>query len=468
MNNNDIRRPAVAGQFYPDDKQQLISMLEKYYAAADNKKQETLVRALIVPHAGYIYSGKVAAKAFASVPAYAKYDNIFLIGPCHHVYIDGASVCNQYKYYQTPLGNVPVNLQICNALINSSNVFCYQPRAHVYEHCIEVQLPFLQYKFEHVPSIVPILIGTQDEEKLQTIATHLKPYFTENNLFVISSDFSHYPCYKDALKADARSGEGVMSGNVNGFIQSLIDNENADYNNLVTSACGQSAIAVLLMLAQNKANCHMIHLAYKNSGDSEYGDKEQVVGYHAFALLQNKGFNLSESEKKLLLRIARNSIEQKYGMDSFNSKDLPSAVYTKCGVFVTLTENGRLRGCIGSFENNLPLVDLVKKMAVEAAFEDPRFLPLQQSELENIKIEISVLTPLQRIQSIDDFVLHRDGIFIKKGDRTGTFLPQVADETMWTKEEFLGHCSQDKAGIGWNGWKEAELYTYRALIFHEE
>lgn len=155
-------------------------------------------------------------------------------------------------------------------------------------------------------------------------------------------------------------------------------------------------------------------------------------------------------------------------MDSFNSKDFPSAVYTKCGVFVTLTENGRLRGCIGSFENNLPLVDLVKKMAVEAAFEDPRFLPLQQSELENIKIEISVLTPLQRIQSIDDFVLHRDGIFIKKGDRTGTFLPQVADETMWTKEEFLGHCSQDKAGIGWNGWKEAELYTYRALIFHEE
>lgn len=468
MNNNDIRKPAVAGQFYPDDKQQLISMLEKYYAAADNKKQETLVRALIVPHAGYIYSGKVAAKAFAYVPTYAKYDNIFLIGPCHHVYIDGASVCNQYKYYQTPLGNVPVNLQICNALINSSNVFCYQPQAHVYEHCIEVQLPFLQYKFEHVPSIVPILIGTQDEEKLQTIATHLKPYFTENNLFVISSDFSHYPCYEDALKADTRSGEGVMSGNVNGFIQSLIDNENADYNNLVTSACGQSAIAVLLMLSQNQTNCHMIHLAYKNSGDSEYGDKEQVVGYHAFALLQNKGFNLSESGKKLLLRIARNSIEQKFGKDSFNSKALPSAVYTKCGVFITLTENGRLRGCIGSFENDLPLVDLVKKMAVEAAFEDPRFLPLQQSELENVKVEISVLTPLQRIQSIDDFVLHRDGIFIKKGDRTGTFLPQVADETMWTKEEFLGHCSQDKAGIGWNGWKEAELYTYRALIFHEE
>ena len=138
---------------------------------------------------------------------------------------------------------------------------------------------------------------------------------------------------------------------------------------------------------------------------------------------------------------------------------------SKCGAFVSLHKHGRLRGCIGHFGEDYPLHEIVAEMARAAAFEDPRFMPVTRDELNDLDIEISVLTPMRRIQSLDEFELHRHGIYIRKGYRSGTFLPQVADEVNWTKEEFVGHCSQDKAGLGWNGWKDAELYVYEAIVF---
>jgi AmmeMemoRadiSam system protein A len=138
---------------------------------------------------------------------------------------------------------------------------------------------------------------------------------------------------------------------------------------------------------------------------------------------------------------------------------------SKCGAFVSLHKHGRLRGCIGHFGEDVPLHEIVAEMARAAAFEDPRFTPLRRDELDDLDIEISVLTPMRRIQSLDEFELHRHGIYIRKGYRSGTFLPQVADEVNWTKEEFVGHCSQDKAGLGWDGWRDAELYVYEAIVF---
>lgn len=132
---------------------------------------------------------------------------------------------------------------------------------------------------------------------------------------------------------------------------------------------------------------------------------------------------------------------------------------------MTLNKCGRLRGCIGHFGQDVPLYKIVEHMARAAAFEDPRFDRLRRDELDSIEIEISVLTPMRRIHDISEFKLHRDGIYIKKGSRAGTFLPQVADEVNWTKEEFLGHCSRDKAGLGWDGWRTAQLYTYQAIVF---
>lgn len=463
----EIRPMAVAGQFYPGNKQDLTEMLKGFFENAKPLENNHEVQALIVPHAGYVFSGEVAAKAYAQIPRNKKYDHIFLIGPSHHTYLDGASVCTAFRYYQTPLGEIPVALDVCRTLVEQHDCLCYKEEAHTHEHCLEVQLPFLQYHLHEIAPIVPIIIGTQDIDMLERIAHALKPYFNSRNLFVISSDFSHYPSYEDAEKADKLTGEGVMGGTLNGFVDALVKNHREAYHNLATSACGQSAIAVLLILSQQEGTLTMQHLAYANSGDSPYGGKDQVVGYHAFALVREDGFSLNEEEKMTLLALARNTIKARLGLETDESGKIPESLHRKVGAFVTLTKGGRLRGCIGHFGEDMPLCEVVKEMAVEAAFQDPRFPAVSADELDDIRIEISVLTPLKRINDIKDFCLHRDGIYIRKGNRGGTFLPQVADETNWTKEEFLGHCAQDKAGLGWNGWRNAELYTYRAIIFHE-
>ena len=212
------------------------------------------------------------------------------------------------------------------------------------------------------------------------------------------------------------------------------------------------------------------HLMYQNSGDVDHHDPSRVVGYHAFAIVRHgdTDFFLSAEEKQQLKEIALQSIKDSLdGKAATNAQPstLNATLKRKCGAFVSLHKHGRLRGCIGHFGEDVPLYKVVAEMARAAAFEDPRFQPVSREELADIDIEISVLTPMRRIQSLDEFELHCHGIYIRKGYRSGTFLPQVADEVNWTKEEFVGHCSQDKAGLGWDGWRDAELYVYEALVF---
>ena len=216
---------------------------------------------------------------------------------------------------------------------------------------------------------------------------------------------------------------------------------------------------------------------YKNSGDSSYGEKDRVVGYWAISFSKGKPknqaseFSLNEDDKKVLLKLARETISEylmKGKIPQIDPSTLSATLKTPCGAFVTLNKNHNLRGCIGRFDATLPLWKVVQNMAISAATQDYRFSKVQAGEINQLKIEISVLTPLKRIKSADEFILGKHGIYIKKGISSGTFLPQVATQTGWSKEEFLGHCAQDKAGIGWDGWKTAELYTYEALVFGEE
>ena len=389
----------------------------------------------------------------------------------------------EFDYYSTPLGNVKVDVETAQKLIAADSVFSYQPKAHDREHCLEVQLPFLQRFFtihyslftKKVPPIVPVIISTNDYRKLQRIAEVLKPYLKEENLFVISSDFSHYPTYEDAYKVDARTGKAVESGDVERFIAVLEENARSGIRNLATSACGELAIATL-MLMMHDGDYQVKHLLYQNSGDIDNHDHSRVVGYHAFAIVRSgqkrtdTDFMLSDDEKQMLKEIALNSIKDSLDGKRIAEADssrftIHSSLKRKCGAFVSLHKKGRLRGCIGHFGEDVPLHEIVAEMARAAAFEDPRFMPVIKDEMDDIDIEISVLTPMRRIQSLDEFELHRHGIYIKKGYRSGTFLPQVADEVNWTKEEFVSHCAQDKAGIGWDGWKDAELYVYEAIVF---
>ena len=468
-------RPATqANRFYTCDAKELSEEVDSLLALHRGETIFNNVAALIVPHAGYYFSGNVAAAAYMAMPKDKQYKRIFLLGPSHHEWLDGASVNTEADYYATPLGQVKVDRETAVALTAADSVFRYEPRAHDREHCLEVQLPFLQRRFgeDSVPSIVPIIISTNDFQKLKRIAEALKPYLTEENLFIVSSDFSHYPKYEDACKVDALTGKAVESGDVEQFIAALEENARSGVPGLSTSACGELAIATLLMMIDS--TYEVKHLMYQNSGDAEESDHSRVVGYHAFAIVRNgqartdTDFSLSEDEKRMLKDIALTSIKDSLdGKPISHHSPLTSNLSEKCGAFVSLHKHGRLRGCIGHFGEDVPLHEIVAEMARAAAFEDPRFMPVTADELADIDIEISVLTPMRRIQSLDEFELHRHGIYIRKGYRSGTYLPQVADEVNWTKEEFVSHCAQDKAGIGWDGWKDAEteLYVYEAIVF---
>ena len=467
-------RPAMqAGRFYEADATLLGREVDSLLARHAIQGGYHNVAALIVPHAGYYFSGNVAATAFATLDPKRRYKRVFLIGPSHYEWLNGASVNTGDDAYETPLGRVWVDRETGNSLCDADSVFAYNPNAHDREHCLEVQLPFLQRQMAEVPPIVPIIVSTNSEAKLRRIAYALQPYFNDDNLFVISSDFSHYPSYQDAVEVDSRTRKAIESRDVEQFISVLESNARSGKHNLATSACGEYAIITLmLMMGRNEV---VNHLLYQNSGDVEHGDKNRVVGYHAFAIYRNKpakgdvghdaGFSLTDDEKNTLKAIAWKSLRSAFHGDSTMPRVESDRLRERCGAFVTLTKRGQLRGCIGHFGEDTPLYEMVYRMARAAAFDDPRFNEVREEELDDIDIEISVLTPMRRIHSLDEFILHRHGLYIRKGYHSGTFLPQVADEVNWTKEEFVGHCSRDKAGLGWDGWRDAELYVYEAIVF---
>jgi AmmeMemoRadiSam system protein B/AmmeMemoRadiSam system protein A len=475
QNEQTDRQPAVARQFYPAQKDELTLTLKKLFAKAVPSKRLKNVVAIVSPHAGYDYSGVVAASSFNQIDPSKKYENIFVLGPSHHVAFEGASVYSIGDFI-TPLGRLHVNREIAKDLTAKSKVFTARTDAHTYEHSVKVQLPFLQYIMKREYKIVPIVVGASTPETCEEIASALRPYFNTKNLFVISTDFSHYPAYADAKQVDKATADAVLSNSVKNLIRTVNANAGKGVPNLVTSMCGWPCVVTLLYLTQNNPEISMQVIQYKNSGDAEIGDKERVVGYYAIMVSlrpgsEPSGFKLLEKDKNDLLGIARRAIEQyvrHQHVADLDTVDFSDALKTRCGAFVTLNEHNTLRGCIGHFGSDLPLFRVVQEMAIAAAVKDTRFSPVSPEELDKLEIEISVLTPMRRITSIDDIAMGKHGIYIKKGSSGGTFLPQVAAETGWSKEEFLGHCAQDKAGIGWYGWKDAEIYIYEALVFSEK
>ena len=457
----------MAGSFYPSSAKEINDMLDPWMRPGGDKAPQ----ALIVPHAGYVFSGEVAASAFSRIPRGHSYKRIFLIGPSHQVGFAGASVDTLYASAQTPLGQVPIDISAGVELIKKGEgVFTFRRDAHDGEHCLEVQLPFLQKVFEEVPPIVPIVIGTQRLSLLRQMAAILEPYFTEENLFIISSDFSHYPSYEDAKASDLHMADAICSGGLDTFLEALNYVGNKRYKGEDTAACGACAIAVLLDMMDSKGrwNFKTEHIMYRNSGDSPYGDKDRVVGYNSIVMTPDRLFSFSEEEKRAMVATARSAIYSSLRMD-YDGDDTPVDILKEkgYGVFVTLYLNGSLRGCIGRFVSDESLRATIREMAQSAAFHDPRFPALSRGEAPRVEIEVSVLSPLKKISSVEEFKLGRDGIYMVKGSRSGTFLPQVAEETGWDTEEFLGHCARDKAGIGYNGWKDADLYTYQTEVVKE-
>jgi len=469
------RKPYAAGRFYTDKPPELKVQLQQLFSKSIQKKEGNAPLAIIVPHAGYVFSGGVAASAYNQIDPNRKFERIFIIGSSHTSTFSGASVyCT--GHFETPLGIVKVDLELAKQLVEENKLLKSYPEAHLYEHSLEVQLPFLQYHMHTDFKIVPVIIGSSTAETAKKLAAIFKPYLNEKNLFVISSDFSHYPNYNDACLADLATAQAIQTNKASKLIATLDGNDRKNIPGLATSLCGWSSVLTLLYMTEQMSDITVDLVQYKNSGDSSYGDKERVVGYYAISFTQRKGknqpneFSISSEDKKFLLKIARETITEyvrKGTTPEIDPAKLSATMKTPCGAFVTINKNHILRGCIGRFDPEMPLWKVVQLMAVAAATQDHRFSPVQPNELSQLEIEISVLTPLKRIKSADEFILGKHGIYMKQGNSTGTFLPQVATSTGWSKEEFLGHCSQDKAGIGWNGWKTAELYTYEALVFGE-
>ncbi len=372
-------------------------------------------------------------------------------------------------------------MDIANKLIIDNKVFHFPTDAHIQEHSIEVQLPFIQSWFRTIPPIIPIIIGTDNENTVKKIAEALRPYFTPENLFVISSDFSHYPAYEEAIDNDKATANSILSGDPGTFLATLKKNEEKNIKGLVTSMCGWTSGLTLLYLTEGNNNLEYKLIDYANSGDSPYGGKEEVVGYNAIVVIDNSAsgktgqsdkseFSFSKDEKELLFRIAKNSIHtflydaKRYQPDP---NEMPLKLKMKYGAFVTLKIDGMLRGCIGRFISEEPLYKVISESAFSSAFEDPRFAPLTKKEYQKTSMEITILGPLKRIKDTSEIKLGKNGIYIKKGSHSGTMLPQVATENGWTVEQFLGYTARDKAGIGWDGWKDAELYIYDGLVLED-
>jgi len=470
------RKPVVAGQFYPSNKAKLTAKLEEHFKHAEKKQTTGRVLALIAPHAGYSYSGQVAASAYNQLDPDCNYDNIFIIAPSHRVAFNGASVYDKGDYI-TPLGKVKVNSELASKLIKDHEVFVFKSAAHQNEHSLEVQLPFLQHYLHKDFRIIPIVTGTHNQQTIKKIAEILGRYFNQNNLFVVSTDFSHYPDYQDAKRVDHATAHAISKNDPAGFSQVLHAHARDQTPNLATSLCGWPGVLTLLHITANKAPIHVNRIHYQNSGDVT-NRKDRVVGYWAISFTkgQNKtqhtmDFRFAEEEKKELLKIARQTLEEYICNDQvpdFDSHQISDGLKRETGAFVTLKSGGVLRGCIGRFEANTPVYRLIVQMAIASATQDMRFPPVTEEELDDITIEISILTPMKKVDSIDEIELGTHGVYIRQGNSAGTLLPQVPIKFGWTKAEFLGHCARDKAGIGWEGWKEAEVYSYKAIVFNEK
>ena len=474
------RQPVAAGRFYSADKETLTNDISKLFESCVKTTRHPRVRAIISPHAGYIYSGSVAASAYSAIDRNTAYKNIFVIGSSHVMAFEGASVYNTGDFI-TPLGRVTVNKEIANNL-KKEKLFDFPVNAHSQEHSLEVQMPLIQYFFRNNPQIVPIIIATNNNDNIKKIAEILRPWFTPDNLFVISSDFSHYPSYKTANEVDNATASAIVSGDPKKFLNVLNKNSFVSDPGLSTSMCGWTSGLLLLYLAEGNAGLEFKKVDYCNSGDSRYGSKDEVVGYNAITLYEkNPGdqqaknladeIKFSNREKDQLITMARDNIKSLLYEKKrifVNKETLPELFKKPFGAFVTLKINGSLRGCIGKFISSDPLYEVVLESSQSSAFEDPRFSPLTKEELPGTDIEITVLGPLKKISSPKEIVLGRHGIYIKKDYRSGTMLPQVAIENNWSVDEFLGYTSRDKAGIGWDGWKNADLYIYEGIVLEEK
>jgi len=463
----DVREAAVAGKFYPENKTALINDIERFFSQVPASKAKGMITGLIVPHAGYQFSGQVAAAGFKEIIG-EEIDTVILVGNSHRERFDGISVYPEGAF-MTPLGTVEIDSALATALTKSDPRIRPYKQAHVEEHSLEVELPFLQEALTGF-KIVPILFGNSSEDDYKILADAIVKNIKGKNIIVVaSSDLSHYPSYSDAVYSDNKVIKSILTGNPQNFKETIREIERKKLPNEVTCACGDTSIMTLMEVEKILGAKEIKLLSSANSGDVS-GDKNRVVGYASIGFFaERRGDLLNKDEQRELLKIAKDAVELFVASGETKKIDVKEPMLNqRLGAFVTLREEGELRGCIGRFSpTDIPLYEVVQQMAISAATKDFRFKPVSKGELKSLSYEISVLSPLQRVANPGDIVLRRDGVKIVKGQNSGVFLPQVAIETGWNFNKFMAELCTQKAGLEPFCWKdkETELYTFTAQVF---
>lgn len=475
------RPAAVAGAFYPADPQALSKMidgmLEQAAPAVDGE-----ILAAVAPHAGYPYSGPVAAWTYAAIRAQVQaghaYSRVVVIAPTHYVAFDFTSVYDG-DAYTTPLGQVPVDREFARRLVKMSPAMRlsdegHQATADAPEHAIEVQLPWLQRILGSF-QLVPIVMGDTSYESSRALGVALAKLLRghSDTLVLASSDLSHYHAYAAAATIDHKTLHALQEYDY--FSMSRNFQWRAQGQPGIWEACGGAPIVAAMIYAERMGANQAQMLRYANSGDVT-GDKSRVVGYSADVFVRSRHsaavsvpFALTDQEKADLLALARESVEYAVRNHEPYAPSAPSSetLDREYGVFTTLTEDGALRGCVGYTSPSKPLYLTVRDTATLAALRDPRFAPVAVTDLPRLAYEISVLSPLRRVTDIAEIEVGRDGLLMKNAASEGLLLPQVAAEQHWDRQTFLEQTCR-KAGMHANCWKDenTDIFRFTAVVFN--
>ncbi len=461
----EIKQPNAAGTFYPDDPIQLSKMIDDFLDAASPEPVSGKIFALISPHAGYGYSGQTAAYGYKLIRN-KNYKTVIVIGPSHHYAFSGVSVYPE-GIFRTPLGDLEIDSDLAKKLLYQDKDIFFEPQAFAEEHSVEVQLPFLQRTLLHF-KIVPVVMGDCSLETCKTFAALLKGLIAGRSdvLVVVSSDMYHGYDYQEADVVDNLTLSYLKNMDAEGLYYGLREGK--------LQLCGGLPAVTVLMLAKELGHNKIQLLKHTNSAEVTNKKVKGIwtVGYGSLVIdKEGEGAMLNSAQRKKLLKIARQSIETYLNSGrKLEVSEKDPVLLKEMGAFVTLREHGELRGCIGSLVGSQPLYLVVRDMAVEAATGDPRFPAVSPSELKDIEIEISALSPLEKIDNPDKIKMGEDGVLVRRGFNSGVFLPQVATETGWSKEEFMSHLCAEKAGLAPDAWKDksTEIYIFTAEVFSEK
>ena len=435
---------------------------------------------MILPHAGYQFSGQTAVCGLKA--ADEEYKRIVIIGPSHYVPMEDMLSVPRVTHYETPLGEIPLDVEFIEKLLKHS-VFQNSPQTHEYEHSVQIELPLLQYSRKDF-KLVPIVAGACSLETIEKAAAVLKGLVDDGTLVIASSDFVHYGRNYGYVPFTENIPEQIKKLDMGAYeyIARLDGKGLLGYKQRTgATICGYVPIAILLSMLDKSAEAELIK--YTTSSELT-GDFSNSVSYLSVAFSgrwgnvagikpQTTNPGLTKEDKEQLLSLARQSLvyfleNRRVPQVSELNAAVNEAMKSPRAAFVTLKKNSRLRGCIGDIFPRRPLCRSVVINAINAGVNDKRFLPVTKEECNDIAIEISALTAPQPIASPDEIRIGIDGVVLNKDGRSAVFLPQVAPEQGWDVNQMLTRLSL-KAGLSGDAWKEgANFLVFQAVVFAEE